>query len=217
MELVSIQRARSIWLFDINDLNPRGKDIGSDLLDWLKDAYQFSKVPTNVNDLDETKALYFAGGNFQVREEIFISVELRVYTDGLVADTRSSTEDTDLFLSDVLQSVGKEFSLPYKPEIIRKKLYVSEVTVKTDKKLAMLNPKLAKFSESVSAATGAKSPVELASIGFWPDILPNPSAAIFRFERKWGAEFPENRYYSRAPLQTEKHREMLDQLEEAIS
>jgi hypothetical protein len=216
MELISVQRARSIWLFDTYDLNPRGKDIGSDLLDWLKDAYQFSKVPANQNDLDETKALYFAGGNFQVREEIFISVELRVYTDGLVADTRSSTEDTDLFLSDILESVGKEFSLPYKPEIVRKKLYVSELTVKTDAKLAVLNPKLAKFAESLFAAIGTKSPVELTSIGFWPDMVPNPSAPTFRFERKWGAEFSENRYYSRAPLQTEKHRQILDELEIAL-
>jgi len=217
MELISVQRARSIWLFDTYDLNPRGKDIGSDLLDWLKDAYQFSKFPASVNDLDDTKAMYFAGGSFQVREEIFIAVELRVYTDGLVADTRSSTQDTDLFLSDVLQSVAKEFSLPYRPEIIRKKLYVSELTVRTDKKLAALNAKLATFSEKLSAVTGAKSPVELSSIGFWPDLLPKPDTAIFRFERKWGAEFSENRYYSHAPLQTDMHLEILAELEEALS
>lgn len=217
MDIANVQRARSIWLFDTNDLNPRGKDIGTDLLDWLKDAYEFSKFPANAGDFEaDTKGLLFSGGSFQVREEIFITVELRLYNDGLVADTRSSTEDTDLFLVDVLESAAKEFSMPYKPEIIRKKMYLSELIVRTNKKLlGATNPKLAEFAGKIAVATGDKSPVELAGIGFWSEV--NPAASAFRFERKWGAEFSENRYYSRAPLPTAKHQEILNELETILS
>lgn len=216
MQLLSVQRARSIWLFDTYDLNPRGKDIGSTLIDWLKTKYQFTKVPANVNDLDETKALCYTGGQFRVGRES-VSVELRIYGDGVVGDTRSSTEDTDFFLSDVLQSAAKEFGLPYTQEIIRKQLYVSELTVRTDKTLPSVNPKMAEFARKLGQAIGATSSPELASIAFWPDVLPSPAAAIFKFERKWGAEFSENRYYARAPLQTSKHLEILQDLEAAIS
>jgi hypothetical protein len=216
MDLLSVQRARSIWLFDIDDLNPRGKNLGTNLIDWLKGAYQFTRVPASLTDLDETKGLYYAGGKFTVRGEP-IDVELRIYSDGFVGDTRSSTEDTDAFLSHVLLSAAKEFVLPYSPEIVRRRLYVSEMTVRCAKHLATVNPKLADFAGKLTQAVGAKSPLELASIGFWPDILPNPSASVFRFERKWGAEFSDIRYYTRAPLQTAKHLEILQQLEDALS
>ena len=216
MDLVSVQRARSIWLFDSYDLNPRGKNIGANLIDWLKHAYEFTKVPSSLTDLDDTKALHYSGGHYRAGRES-IDVELRIYNDGVVGDTRSSTEDTDSFLSDLLVSAANEFSLAYKSEIVRKKLYVSEMTVRTGKKLATLNPKLAEFAQKLAFATGGQPAPELASIGFWPDILPNPSASVFRFERKFGAEFSENRYYTRAPLQTSKHLELLQALEAAIS
>lgn len=216
MELLSVQRARSIWLFDAYDLNPRGKNLGANLIDWLKETYHFSRVPTSLTDLDETKALYYAGGQFRAHGEP-IDVELRIYTDGIVGDTRSSTDDTDAFLSHVLQSAAKEFNLPYKPEIVRRKLYVSEMTVRCIRHLAIVNPKLTEFTGKLTHAVGAKSPLEFASIGFWPDVVPNPGASVFRFERKWGSEFSENRYYTRAPLQTEKHLEILQQLENALS
>jgi hypothetical protein len=215
MELLSVQRARSIWLFDAYDLNPHGKELGS-LIAWLRDRYKFQKVPAHINDLDESKALYYAGGQFQIKRD-FISVDLRIYGDGIVADTRSSTDDTDLFLFDVLQSAAKEFALAYRPEIVRKRLYVSEITVRCAIRLEAMNPKLEKFTEKLTAATGAKVSSKLASIAFWRDILPNPSASVFRFERKWGAEFSENRYFSRAPLQTDKHLELLEELEKVFS
>lgn len=216
MELVSVQRARSIWLFDTYDLNPHGKDLGAALIDWLKSTYHFTKSPSSVNDLDDTKALCYLGGQFEAKQGP-ISVELRIYNDGIVGDTRSGTDDTDSFLSGLLVSTAKEFGLPYKPEIIRKKLYVSEMTVRTPMSLATVNPKLVDFAQKLARLTEAKAPLQLTSIGFWQDILPNPSASTFRFERKWGAEFSDDRYFTRAPLQTSIHLELLQELEIALS
>jgi hypothetical protein len=216
MELLSVQRARSIWLFDTYDHNPRGKDIGSDLIEWLKKSYYFTKAPANPNDLDDSKAMLFQGGQFRVGRES-ISVELRLFSDGIVGDTRSSTSDTDSFLSDALQSAAKELSLPYQPDMIRKRLYVSELTVRSAKSISILNPKLNQFASKLTHALGTSSEFELAGIAFWPNILPNPSASVFRFERKYGAEFSDNRYYTRAPLKTNVHLEMLDVLENSIS
>jgi len=216
MELLSIQRARSIWLFDTYDLNPRGRDVGSALIDWLKTAYHFTKFPSSVNDLDDSKALYYSGGHFQSKHGP-ISVELRIYNDGIVGDTRSSTEETDLFLAGLLATSAKEFGLHYAPHIIRKKLYVSEMTVRCGASLSSVNRKLSDFAGKLARMTGAASVPELTSIGFWQDIVPDPSGSVFRFERKWGAEFSENRYYTRAPFPTSTHLELLQELEKAIS
>src|ERR1700721_985266 len=130
MKLISVTGARSIWLFDINDLNPRGKDVNSELLEFLKEAYFFDKVPKSPNDIDpEKKSLKFERGRFQIKEEIYIQVNLEIYNDGFVADTRSSTRDTDKFIEDVLSLASKEFSLAYDPGMVRTKMHVSELTV----------------------------------------------------------------------------------------
>jgi hypothetical protein len=218
VELLSVQRARSVWLFDLGEVNPRGKSIGEDLLQWLADAYHFSKVPSSPTDLDESKALAFLGGSFQIREEVFIDVELRVYNDGFVGDTRSSTEDTDKFLEDVLQTFSKEFSLPVRPDLIRKKLYHSELNVKTDKSLSFLNLRLTNFAKELAEFIGVQpAAVEPAGITFWADFLGNPQSSDFRFERKLGIAFEMQRYWSKAPVQTSQHLKLLNTLEAILA
>jgi hypothetical protein len=218
MELLNVVKARTVWLFDISDLNPRGKSIEEDLIDWLKDAYNFTKAPSSPQDLDESKALVFTGGSFQVREEYFINVDLRIYNDGLIADTRSSTEDSEAFLKDMLESAAKEFNLVYSARMIRKKLYTSEIDVRTEGHLHNLNPKLETFIYRLAQITG-QSRIEVAGISLWPETMVlHPQIPMqFRFERKLNAPFSENRYYAVAPVQTSQHLELLNDLEKIIS
>jgi hypothetical protein len=122
MELLNVATARAVWLFDVNELNPRGKSFFSDLLEWLKDSYRFEKAPSSITDLDkDTNGWNFMRGSFQVADEMFVDVNLRIYTDGLVADTWSSTRDSEAFLDDAMNSACEEFHLAYKPQTVRKK------------------------------------------------------------------------------------------------
>ena len=221
MELLSIVRARSIWLVDMQDLNPRGKHIESELIEWLRDNYHFSKSPSSVSDFDpQTKTLTLTQGSFQAREEFFISVDLNIYHDGLVADTRSSTKDADAFLEDVLNLAVRDFSVVYKPEMIRQKLYLSELNVRSERPLNSLNPKLHEFARRISSMLGTQNtiPCEFASIGFWPDPASTGRVSIsnFQFERKANTPFSERRYYSRAPLHTDDHLKLLDEFEDLL-
>jgi hypothetical protein len=150
MELLSVIRARSIWLFDFTDLNPLGKRIYPELLGWLKDSYNFSKVPSSSVDLDETKALAFLGGSFQVSPENLIGVDLKLYNDGVVVDTRSSTKDSDEFIHEMLTTAAKQFDLVYSPEMGRKRLYLSELNVRCKSTFQGLNPGLKTFTNKIS-------------------------------------------------------------------
>jgi len=216
MELLNVITARSAWIFDINELNPRGKSLYPDLFDWLKDAYHFQKFPSSVTDVDETKALAFSQGEVQVREEIFVAVELKIYTDGLVANTWSSTQDTDAFLDDVLKSAASEFNLAYKPEIIRRRQYLSELNVKSLKNPVGVNPVLAQFANKITELLplGVKLSYEFAGVTFLPiqGIAP-VSISPFRFERKLNTLPEEHKYYSTAPLHTGDHLKLLDWFE----
>ena len=101
MQLISVGVARSIWLFDINDLNPKGKNILPDLLIWLGEKYNFQNFPKSLADLDQEKKGYlFKTGEFQTDEHA-IQVNLSIFGDGVVAESWASTEKSDLFLDEI--------------------------------------------------------------------------------------------------------------------
>lgn len=216
MELLSVSRARSIWLFDVNDLNPRGKSIQNELMEWLESSYHFSKVPKSPDDLDDTKGLAFSDGEFQVKEELFIRVALKIYNDGMVADTSSSTEDTDAFLKDVLESAAKEFTLTWKPDMLRRKLYLSDVFVKLDTSLGLLRPELEEFGKTITSLLGGKTQWGFSRIAFSAEIE-GDNPLRFTLERQVARPFVENRYFSSAPFQTHVHLEMIREFEKLLS
>jgi hypothetical protein len=201
----------------IRELNPRGKTIMPELLEWLKETYHFDKAPSSITDLDEkTRALAFERGQFQAKEEIFVDISLKIFNDGIVAETQSSTHDSEAFLEDTLSSATKDFSLAYKPKMIRSKIYFSELYVESVKTLSGMNPRVSEFAAQIASLVpnNAGTGIEFASLGFWP-IHPQSHAVIgpFRFERKLHTLPGENKYYATAPLHTDDHLKMLDEFE----
>src|SRR5258708_35240825 len=101
MELLNVLKAQSTWLFDTNDINPRGKNFLPEMLEWLKEKYQFQTTPASIKDVDQTKGLAFRTGSFSLGIEA-LAVDLTLYTDGVIGNTYSSTHATDLVLREVL-------------------------------------------------------------------------------------------------------------------
>jgi hypothetical protein len=220
MKVINVASAKSVWLFDINDLNPRGKDIMPELLEWLKDNYHFDKAPTSLDQLDDTtKALKFERGRFMIKEEIYITVGLEIYKDGVVAQSNSSTRDSETFVEDVLSFTAKEFSLPYDPEMIKAKLQTSELIIRLDSPLSNINPKLAAFAAKLASTCGYRDipSFELSGIGFGNDPMRSRlKLAGFTVERQNGTEYADNRFYSKAPVHTDQHEELLGEFERLL-
>lgn len=222
MKLLNVTIARAIWLFDILDLNPKGKSIFPDLFDWLEAEYHFKKFPKSVDERDAQGGWALQQGEFQVSEEIFKSVDLGIYNDGLVATTQSTTDDSETFLGNLLELGCKEYSLTFDPSMIRRKMYLSEMSVQLAGSLGRINPKLQEFATKISSAVGlqSESGFQVTGLGFSADqaVLPQSKMLFsgFVFERKVGAPFSENRFYAKAPLPTTKHLELLAELEELL-
>jgi hypothetical protein len=220
MKLLSIVNARSLWFFDFQDLNPRGKDIREDLIDWIKESFNFSTAPdpaTFTSELSTGKGLFFTGGSFQAREEVFVSVNFTMYLDGCYAETKSSTQDSDAFLEDLLTTASKEFGLAYDPSMIIKKIYISELIMRSDRSPADLNPKLREFAAKIKSFTPhAATEFEPSGISFWTDPVIGGRSQIFTFERQATKPFGERRFYSQAPMQTEQHLALLQELEQIL-
>jgi hypothetical protein len=222
MKLKSVMLARAIWIFDIQDLNPKGKSIFPDLFDWLRDQYHFEKFPKSIDDRDQHGGWAFSEGEFQVKEEIFIKVDLAIYNDGLVATTRSSTSDSEAFLANALELLCEDYSLLFDPQMIRRKLYLSEINVAVEGSLRAINPALGEFSKKISSALSLDGEVGFQPTGiiFGIDQTALPTSkqlfSGFGFERKAGAPFSENRFYSKAPLPTDQHLKLLEELERTM-
>jgi hypothetical protein len=221
MKIINVASAKSVWLFDIKDLNPRGKDIMPELLEWLKDNYHFDKAPTSVDQLDEkTKALKFERGRFQIKEEIYIAVGLEIYNDGIVAHSNSSTRDSEAFAEDLLSFTSKEFSLPYDPEIIKEKMQTSELIVRLDSPLSNLNPKLTDFAAKVTSMCGYSDipKFEVSGVAFGNDpVRSRLKLAGFLVERQLNTEYAQNRFWSKAPVHTDQHEELLIEFERILA
>jgi len=219
MKLLSVKQARSIWLVNLVDLNPRGRNLLF-LIPNIVNRYKFSLFPTKPEELDLSKGIKFQLGSFQKNQQFEISIDLTIYNDGLLGDTRSSTEDSDAFLDDFLTYMAEEFDFVSYQNILRSKSYVSELWVQTDKSLNNLNPKLEKFAKKLTSLIEGHShhPIafETYGIAFWTNPTITLPPGPFRFERAGEIPFTENRYYSVAPLQTEVHLELLMEFEKIL-
>jgi hypothetical protein len=215
MELLNVLKAQSVWLFETSDLNPRGTSFLPEMLEWLKDRYEFHVAPTSVTDLDDSKGLAFKRGSFPLGGDTLVA-EITLYNDGVIANTFSSTTATDLFLKDVFSQSAIEFDLkPVVDEIVRVKSYLSELTVRMKPVFPKLNPKLTALASRLSTMHGMT--FEPGGISFWPDTSATAlKPCAFSIERKLHAPFSENRFYSRAPIHTDQHLQLLQEFENAF-
>jgi hypothetical protein len=210
MRLLSVNLARSIWLGSILEFNPRGKNLYA-AIPLLVASYKFKTFPSQAEIPDYSKGVKFEEGEFKNSEGDLIAINLTIFTDGIVADTRSSTQDSDAFLLQVLTQLSEQFNLPHFEQIIRKKNYVSQLYVTTRMSLNLINPG---FKEAVKYLSENLSvPFEIGGLSFWVDPSSTLQPFQFSFERALNVPFAEKKYYTVAPLQTEKHIELLEKFE----
>ncbi len=218
MKLLSVNLARTILLGHMSDLNPRGASTYSILFPFLVETYKFKKLPSLTEIPDPSKGIKFEHGDFNIGSDYPIVVNLTLYNDGVVADSGSSTNYTDAFLEDMYTKFSELFKIPPPKSIIRKRVYLSQLYISMDKSLEIVNPKIKLISQYLSETVEEGNELfQLGGISFWPDQISKVPPAPFRFERTIGAAFSENRYYSAAPLPTDKHLELLDKLESILS
>jgi hypothetical protein len=224
MKLLHVKQARAVWLFEIQDLNPKGKDFIEELVDWIKESYSFIVAPDAKDVLSkagkpDSPGLIFKRGHFQVREDLFIEISsLAIHSDGVVVDTVSSTEDSELFLKDILESASKEFGLAYDPAIIRKRLYISTVIAEMDLPIEKVHPGLGSFADKISDALGnGSSRFHPAGFAFWTDPNENGQHKTFTVAPQLGRSLTERRFFSESPLKTGDHLRLLTELEQVVS
>lgn len=211
MNLLAVGLARSIWLLQIADWNSRGRAM-QPVFFSLIEQYRFLKVP-KLSEIDWQKGIKFEDGTFKTEAGEELAVSLSVYPDGVIADTWSSTRDSDEFLNQALSLVSASFNYPDYKTVLRKKLYSSELHIRMQQTLSDIHPEMAQFMNRVSSSIKSDSTPFRMGINFSSDPAIGGTTLTFRLEPSTGFPFSENRYYSIAPLETDAHLHLLGELE----
>jgi hypothetical protein len=212
MKVLSVGLARVFLVFDISEINPTGKDIYVHLLPALLDDYKFKTSPKPGEDLSQGMKL--TGGEFVKEDGTVLNVNVTIYSDGIAADTFSSTKDSEEFLATALSELP-DAGFVWEPSMIRRKMYLSQLNVKCSASLDFLNPELSVIAKKLSEMCGAVFGV--AAFELWPDQTQKINPANFSFQRKVGEPLDTDRFWSQAALPTEQHVELLTSLEVALS
>jgi hypothetical protein len=218
MKTLYVGMARSLWLFDMNLFNPKGLNL-QDVSGKTQERYSFAKVPVNMLEVNDERALPFQLGNFSVSSKLPIAVTLTVFNNGIRADTNSSTQDTDAFLQDVVQWLGETFDL-VAPEGITK-THISQIGFESEFSLSLFNPGLEVFMKRLESRN--KFPdknarhLEVGASQCWTEDSNKPGAPVqFRVERRHEKPFAANHYFSQAPCDTDAHIQLIKDFEKLL-
>ena len=219
MDLLNVRTARSIWLFDVRDLNPTGLSV-IPFFSEIKDRYHFLVWPKSPEELSWTdssaKGIRFADGSFSIENQLR-NVSVIFYNDGVIADTGSNTRDTDLFLQDLLTFAARHFGLECRTDLVHKKQYLSELMVRPRCDLGATCEKISKLADMLNAIIVSGPKLQWFGFELRPDPRPDAGGASgFKFEREVGIPAAQNRYYSLAPLPTDDHLRLLNEFEQIM-
>ena len=168
-------------------------------------------------DFDEAKGIEFLEGKSGNK----VIQKFVIWNTLLVLETRSSTADSKKILEEMLVWGTEKFALNYKPGMIKRFAYVSDLTFHSDAPLLNVGSPVTKLAGRASEAVSEvwQEPIQyepmILHIGHDP-LTRKYGIANFTIQRRAESRFSENKYFSEAPLPTDVHLKLLEQYEKDI-
>ena len=214
MELISINQARVVAMVQLQQWDPLGKALTLEVLGKLGDRYSFTKSPTKLEDVDFQKGLELHEGRLaDIRIDRII-----IFLNGIIIDTRSSTEDSERVLNDMLDLAHEAFGAVIKPA---RQTFASQLIFRSNMRLAGLNPILPTIADTLTerASADLKHPFTFEPTAILLNVdtaQAKTPPAMFSIERRAEIPFAENTYFSSAPLRTAEHIEVVKAFEASL-
>jgi hypothetical protein len=214
MELISIVLARVIGILELEALDPFGKASSLDAILGIGGRLSFHKMPQRFSEIDFQKGVELEAGKL---DDINID-KLTLYPNGIVIDTKSSTDDAEMVLVKLLDLAKELFGAQIVPS---RKNIVSQIMFRSKMNMAKLNPVLQRIAESLAPEASHNLKHQFAyeptNIFLAPDLSQvKTSPAVFSIERRVEVPFGEDTYFSTAPVRTAHHLKLIEQFEAAL-
>jgi hypothetical protein len=218
MQLASVPLARVLAYIEGTELNPRGAVFFPEIIQRIIERFQFQKYPQSFEETDEDKGVNF----FEGRWNGVNVTKLTIFTGALIVDTSSSTADSDKIVEEALLWAATDLGLTYKPGMIKRKQYISDLVFYSDIQLLAAHPAFVNLQKAVTDAgeryLWQRREYDLTHFGLDFDKTLTPLiSAPFSIQRRGKAPFTENKYFSEAPFPTDVHIKLVEQLETDLS
>jgi hypothetical protein len=218
MQLASMLLARYFGLFQIAELNRDGNLYYPEWIKAVVERYGFIKYPKDLDSLDEKKGVEFIGGRSGKR----VIDKLVILDTGMYLDTSVDTATSQELWLELMEWAVKTMGATFEPSMVKRHVYVSQLTFHSDAPILRVNPILEKIAAVITGEVQENYKHSLRyetvglSVGIDKEAI-NLATAAFTIQRRDGVPFGENRYYSTAPLKTDVHLELLNIWEVGMS
>ncbi len=215
MEIVS-QVGRVVLLTSADEFTTGGRSF-VDLSKAIADRCGFAKFPKTLEEWQAPNGAEFLFGRWDGIE----IPKLVIYARGVSLDTKFSTDESDRILGEMLGWAAETLKVGYRSRPIHRRLYQSEIVFISDMSLNATNPVLSLASDILSRSVSEqwKQMFSYEVVGLSVGIDESNvkfSPGLFRLERRQSVPFGDKAYYSLAPVQTEQHKVLLQQIETAL-
>lgn len=211
MKLLAIEMSRLTLLF--NSTRPQGQAYLPQIAAGLVQRYSFAGPPQSFAELNANRVEFnhglFKGSAIEAFE---------VYNDGIVVASRSNTDIIDEFVVDLKDWMQNEMGISTFTSRSVDKMYESSVIIEADEKILSPLTAMAGLCEDigkmVALNTGLDVRYQPAGFTLAPDHtqISTLKPSTFRLERRFGAEFSLNQFFSFAPLKTSQHMDLLERV-----
>jgi len=215
MEIREILLAR---VLQMTHTTPGEAEYYPDLIPKIRKRYQFAITPKNEDLVpsDPPKGAEFRIGKLEIDGRTIVINVFTVFSDGVVVDTATSTDDADLFLSDLTQWAKEAI-----PNITFKgpRYYLNQMEVQTTASLENYLPSLMPIGEKISKLLRtyetAVPSYQVSTVALHFDQLGKnlPQPGAFSLERRANVAYAQNVWFAQAPLKTRDHVALLTELE----
>jgi hypothetical protein len=219
MQIRKILFSQAIRLFDTTGRTAGGL-YGRKLFSAFEDRYGFLQGPRTVPEYDPAKGIHFLHGFFEDRVVID---KVSIFNDGMVCETKGTTDDADAFIDDAIEWGRQTAGLDPDRSAELGRAYLSRLEVHADVALADTFKQFSNFGHSIAETVRSygqnTNDFEVSLIGLHNDLtkMPAPKPLAFTFDRRDGEAYDAGVYFAVAPMRTADHLAHLDALEKLLT
>jgi hypothetical protein len=222
MKLIGVLQGYAALRESLEEYLPeRGLD-QNEMIGLIVERYAFQGFPRLPAGTGPQPFLNFAAGKFSIGDQSFAVTQLAMYPHGDIA-VATTTDQAETVLNDLIGLLNDKLGLKLDATPDRKS-FLSNIVVEFDNGLASYIKKIGKINSAINNARPGKSPFDTKRFAFGigdvemtNDGVVNVERSDFVIERRQGAPYDRNRYFSSAPMTTSDHIRVLEQIEAIAS
>lgn len=220
MKVIGFLQGFALFHEPVEEYSPEKQPPISDIIQLITTTYRFASFPVIQPGGDVPTTLNFIAGAFPEEGDRFAINHLIMAPEADLTVTGSAAQ-SDLVLNHLISLLDNHFGLRLRSSNITKH-YVSNLVVEFDRAFEEYIEKLSHIERAINNYRAIQFPrFKFKRLGFGSKAGGVPQAdpitmveeAEFLIERRAGRPFEQNRYFCSAPMITDEHVRVLEEIE----